>query len=350
MSEINLFNRWTVKKSTFWISLAAVSIILIVVLFIGSIFLSFGGYGFGGNNENMAVGDYDMVEESFAYPAEAPAMDGNFMDSDDSAGIAFNEAESDFKRVDQAASVSPQSVQTDRIIIKEGNISLEVEDTRDSRAAITAIVEGMKDQGAFIINSFETQNYEGAAPYISMVIRVPFEDFERVMEAIARMGIEINQRNEFSDDVTSEYVDLGNRIEAYEIARERLIDIMRDADTTEDLLFAEQKLTEREAELESLKGRLKYLSESAMLSRISISLSPHVSSQPIDYSWKPANTLRNAFDDLVDSLKNFADFLIIFSVAVLPWLLFFGLILWAVVRFFKRRAAKKIVRTEDKKK
>ena len=349
MSEIKLFNRWTVKKSTFWISLTALSVVFLVLVFLASIFLSARGYGLRGVSYNDAAYDYELGGESYAYPAEAPAMDGDFMGSDDMANMAFDEAEADFKRVDQAASVSPQSVQTERIIIKEGNISLEVEDTRDSREAITAIVMGMKDQGAFIINSFETQNYEGAAPYISMVIRVPFEDFERVMDAIARMGIEINERNEFSDDVTSEYVDLGNRIEAYEVARDRLIDIMLEADTTEDLLFAEQKLTEREAELESLKGRLKYLSESALLSRISISLSPHVSSQPIDYSWKPANTLRIAFDDLVDSLKDFADFLIIFSVAVLPWLLFFGLIIWAIVRFFKRRATKKKVQTEVKK-
>lgn len=347
MSEINLFNRWTVKKRSFWLLIAGASFLVVALLCVSSIFFSIVPI-MGGSNNSIAYDTDEYYEESYSMPMEAPAANGVFYDMDDNVReMAIVEPEADYKRVDQSASALPQSAQTERIIIKEGNISIEVEDTRASREDIEGIVAALANQGAFIINSFETQNYSGEVPYISMVIRVPFEDFDRVMDAVANMGVEINDRNEFADDVTAEYVDLESRIEAIEAARDRLLEIMKNADTTEDLLFAEQKLTERETELASLKGRLKYLSESALLSRISISLSPYIFSQPINYDWKPANTLRNAFVDLVDSLKNFADFIIIFSVLVLPWLLLSGFILWLVVRFIKRRATKKIVKKTD---
>ena len=48
MSEIKLFNRWTVKKSTFWISLTALIVVFLVLVFLASIFLSARGYGLTG--------------------------------------------------------------------------------------------------------------------------------------------------------------------------------------------------------------------------------------------------------------------------------------------------------------
>ena len=40
-------------------------------------------------------------------------------------------------------------------------------------------------------------------------------------------------------------------------------------------------------------------------------------------------------------MENFADFMIVFLVAVAPWLIFFGLIIWGVVAIVRRRRRKK---------
>ena len=89
------------------------------------------------------------------------------------------------------------------------------------------------------------------------------------------------------------------------------------------------------------KGRLNYLAQSAALSRINIDISPYELSEPIDTSWKPSETFRRAVENLIESLQGFADFLIIFLIAVAPWLVFFGLIIWGVVAIVRRRRAKK---------
>jgi len=153
--------------------------------------------------------------------------------------------------------------------------------------------------------------------------------------------VKVDERSESADDVTAEYVDLTTRLESLETARDRLLEIMKQSATTEELLLAEQQLTQRETEIESLKGRMKFLSESAQLSSISISLYPYLPSQPLDDTWRPAETLRGAVDALVNSLRGFADFLIVFVIAVAPWLVVIGLIWWGVARVVRKRRERK---------
>src|SRR5258705_2754843 len=106
---------------------------------------------------------------------------------------------------------------------------------------------------------------------------------------------------------------------------------MAEAQNTNDLLIAEQQLAQREAEINSLKGQMQYLEQTAALSSITVSLQPYILSQPVDTSWQPGETLRRAFDDLIDRMRDFADFLIYFAVAVLPFLLILVLTIFAIV-------------------
>ena len=203
----------------------------------------------------------------------------------------------------------------------------------------------MREQGAFVLSSVESGG-EKDNPYISMVIRVPAESFDNMMDQIADMAVVVDSRNEYAEDVTEEYYDLENRLESMEAARQRLLKIMENADTTEDLLVAEQQLTQREVEIESIKGRIQYLSDSARLSRITISIQPYHLAQPIDTRWKPLETVREALDDLIDGLQGFVEFLIYFGIAIVPFLLIFGFIIWLVVKYARRRKAKKEAKEE----
>jgi DNA repair exonuclease SbcCD ATPase subunit len=159
------------------------------------------------------------------------------------------------------------------------------------------------------------------------------------MDRLAELAVNVPSRNEASQDVTEEYVDLEARVESLEAARQRLLEIMQEARVTKDLLEAEQQLTQREAEIESLKGRMQYLEQSARLSSIWIELQPYILSQPVGDQWRPAETARRAVDALMDGLRGFGDFLIFFAIAVLPWLVVIGLVvllLVALVRWWVR--------------
>ncbi len=267
---------------------------------------------------------YIMEEaESFAMeePALAPAMDG---------GVGG--AVSNGTNIDVAQAVDTGVEQQERLIIRNGNLTLIVEDTRATQDEIEQMVKELAGEGAFIVSRNEYSSGNERMPYIEMQIRVPATQFDTVMDRMAEMAVEVSNRNESGQDVTEEYVDLQARLGSLEAARERLQEIMENAQTTEDLLQAEQQLTQREAEIESIKGRMQYLSESARLSSIYISLQPYVLSQPSDNTWRPAETFRLALRDFVRSLRNFGDFAIRSSIVCLPWILVFGAIIYGIVR------------------
>jgi hypothetical protein len=226
----------------------------------------------------------------------------------------------------------PQPIE--RLVIRNGSISMVVKDTRAAQQSIQQMVAEMAVEGAFVVSSEEQGGIEGGSPYITMAIRVPATRFDEVMDRLAKMAVDVRNRNESGQDVTEEYVDLQARLESLETARQRLLKIMEDARTTDELLKAEGQLTQREAEIESIKGRVQYLTQSARLSSIHIELQPYILSQPVvGARWRPAETVRGAFEALVDSLRSFGDFLIFFGIAILPWLLLIGLVIYGVVRF-----------------
>jgi hypothetical protein len=226
----------------------------------------------------------------------------------------------------------------ERLIIRTGNISMAVEDTRATLSTIEGMVEGMAAEGAFVVSADEYGGTEGSQPYITISIRIPASRFATTMDRLAELAVNVTSRSESAQDVTEEYVDLEARLESLEAARQRLLEIMQNARSTKDLLEAEQQLTQREAEIESIKGRMQYLEQSARLSSIWIELQPHILSQPVGDEWRPAETARRAVETLVDGLRGFGDFLIFFAIAVLPWLVVTGATLAAVVLLVRWRS------------
>lgn len=226
----------------------------------------------------------------------------------------------------------------ERLIIRSGNISMTVEDTRAALTTIEGMVERMAGEGAFVVSADEYGGTEGSQPHITIGIRIPASRFAATMDRLAELAVNVTSRNESAQDVTEEYVDLEARLESLEAARQRLLEIMQDARSTKDLLEAELQLTQREAEIESIKGRMQYLEQSAQLSSIWIELQPHILSQPVGDQWRPAETTRRAVDTLLDGLRGFGDFAIFFAIAILPWLVVMGVMLAAIVLLVRWRS------------
>jgi hypothetical protein len=225
----------------------------------------------------------------------------------------------------------------ERLIIRSGNISMYVEDTLAAQATIEQMVESMAADGAFVVSANEYGGTEERQPQITIAIRIPAARFDETMDRLAEMAVNVISSNESAEDVTEEYVDLEARLESLEAARQRLLEIMEEARNTEDLLEAEQQLTEREAQIESIKGRMQYLEQSARLSSIWIELQPYILNQPVGDEWRPAETVRRGVDALLNGLRGFGDFAIFFAIAILPWLLVIGAVVALIVVFFRWR-------------
>ncbi|MCC6605516.1 MAG: DUF4349 domain-containing protein [Anaerolineae bacterium] len=252
--------------------------------------------------------------------AEESVVEGETMDG----GFAMNTA---------AQTVDIQVTQ-ERLIIRTANMSLVVTDTDEAMDTISRMAE---ENGGWVVNSSVFQ-YNETAKTGNITIRVPSAGFNSAMEALRNMAVEVQQESTSGQDVTEEFVDLSARLENLEATAERVRAFLDEAETVEEALAVNQELSRLESEIEAMKGRLQYLSQSASFSTITVDLTPDIVAQPIEpTNWRPAVVFRNAVDSLVEALQDVAEFGIWFVIYLLPLLLVVGIPLWLVVRFVLKR-------------
>jgi hypothetical protein len=227
-----------------------------------------------------------------------------------------------------------------RLVVRNSYLSMVVADTRRARDAVKEIVSTYAGEGAYILTSVEEPIGGSSLPRISIQLRVPVSRYDTVMDRLVRMALSVNSRQETAQDVTDEYVDVQARIDQLEVTIERLTAIMKDAQSTEDLLAIEKQLTDREVELEALKGRAKYLEGTAALSLIQVVLNPVLPTPtfvptrtptPVP-QWQPGKTVTRSANTLLHDLRSFVDGLIAFAIIYLPWLILIGLVIFGVAR------------------
>ena len=130
---------------------------------------------------------------------------------------------------------------------------------------------------------------------------------------------------------------------ALEIEQSRLLEMMEKAESVEDMIRVEERLTEVERELNSEKSELSALDRDVNFSTIYISLQ-----EVFEYSEKVVEVtygerLRKAFGRAVDGFVSFWQELILFIVETFPFLIMLAIVIVLLRRLLRRRREKKAV-------
>lgn len=258
-------------------------------------------------------------------PAQPPAPGRTATDSDFAfAGEAAAEP---------SAANTLQVLPQERLIIRTADLSIVVPDTDEAMATITQMVEA---NGGWIVSS-NVYQYSDTAKTGSLTARVPTEGFNSAIDAIKGLAVRVTNESRSGQDVTEEYVDLSARLGNLEATAERVRTFLDEADDVEGALAVNQELSRLEGEIEVIKGRMQYLSQSASFSTITVNLTPDALAQPLAVGgWEPQGTAREAIEALVNTLEGIARFLIWVVIYLLPLALLFGIPLWLVIRFVRR--------------
>lgn len=225
----------------------------------------------------------------------------------------------------------------ERLIIRTGQLAIVVVNTEETMAAITRLVNGSE---GWIVSSnvyqYTYQSDEAAAG--DMTVRIPAGQFEAIMNQIKALALEVSQESSSGQDVTEEYVDLTARLANLEATAERVRTFLDESQNVEEALAVNVELSRLEGEIESYKGRIQYLSQSAAFSTITIAITPDVLSQPIQVGgWQPQGVARDAIESLIGAFQWLASLLIWLVLYLLPLLVVVGLPIWLLVRWVRRR-------------
>lgn len=233
-----------------------------------------------------------------------------------------------------------------RMVIKNANLSIIVEDPLQKLDSIIAMAEEM---GGYVVDSNiwqNTLNNGVKVPHVNVTIRVPAERLDETLDRIKTGVSEISAENVSGQDVTSEYTDLESRLRNLEAAEAQLQKIMDEAVRTEDVLQVYNNLVSVREQIEVIKGQMKYYEEAARLSRISVDITADEEAQPIQIGgWQPVGVAKEAIETLINTLQTLGDIAIWFILCVLPIGILIGIPLYFVVRYVlrirKRRKAEK---------
>jgi uncharacterized lipoprotein NlpE involved in copper resistance len=280
-----------------------------------------------------------------------------YMDQFISGGILPDSLrmEESFAAPESAAKSASVDVQTnavqERLIVRTGVLSIQVLDAKQTIDAIAALAV---QYGGFVVSS---TTYNQGSYYVDdatnlpllsgdVVIRVNVENFDSAIKAIEEMTPDITKnvsnKTITGEDITSDYVDSNAKLVALEETRDKLNEILSTAKTAEETLLIYREITDVNSQIEVLKGQIKYMKDSAVLSSISIHIDTIRPTGITVKPWSLGTVISNAVQDLLDSAQNLGEFLIYFVISVLPFLLLFGIPLYLLFRWIIRKIARGI--------
>ncbi len=276
-------------------SLAAITAIALAM----SLFL----LGCGGSSGNKSK---ESTQTAPAASSSAAAMDagGEVWYTSDSVAEA---PEAEQTQTGDTTPVLPDQ----RKIIRHASMELE---TREFDAALRQIEELVSSAGGYIESSSQdgySLEYQGdyRERYASIQARIPSEKLDEVISSVGSLCNVLNQ-SESMDDITDSYYDAQARLESLEIQEERLLELLSQATSLEDMITLESALSDVRYQIESLTASLRRMDSQVTYSYLNISLQEVVEYRTIQE--KPQNfgeQLSDAFDrgmsGMVTGVQNF---------------------------------------------
>jgi len=222
----------------------------------------------------------------------------------------------------------------ERMIVRNGDMSLVVEDVVDARDDIAQLAVSFDGYVVSSQISGEEQDMQG---WIS--IRVPDERFEQTLAELRELAVRVTSESTSSRDVTEEYVDLQSRLRNAEATESQYLALLEKAADVEDILRIYDSLSRVRSEIEQIKGRMQYLERTSSMSLISVNLKPVTTAKSlVRAGWSALEILKAAVRGIVIFGQWLGAIAIWFLIFIPIWGTIFGIIYWRRRR--KRAQAK----------
>jgi hypothetical protein len=246
-----------------------------------------------------------------ASPPMAATSTPSFLAQSKSAGPNYSADESGAG----AGQSSANGVTDDRKIVRTGSLTMEVADIGKSLDDIAAIAV---QYDGYVVASNQRGDSDSPTGYIS--IRVSAAKFSDALQKLKTLATKVTYENTNSQDVTEQYMDLQAQLKNYEATEAQYLELLKKAESVQDILDVQKELSNVRGNIERTKGRIQYIERTSDMSLIETSL---LKSKPIGQSsWDVPGIFKAAVDGLVAFSK--------VLLYILIWLLVFSPI-WIIV-------------------
>ena len=281
-------------------------------------------------------GSYMAADEDWA-PAEEPMPEAAMM------GSGFSAAGKGAGTAESAPAERPGK------IIYSANVQVETTDFDGSLEKLDALVAeyGGWVESSSVSGSNYAERSRGSVSRrsASYTLRIPSDRFQELMSGLSALG-NVPYSHMYTENVTAQYYDVQARLNAYTAQEQRLLEMMEIAETVEDIVTLEDRLTEVRYTIDSLQSSLNNWDRQVSYSTVYLDLT-----EVQEYSPEPqvqpsfGQKLMSALKDGLHGAGTFFSELLLFLAEALPTLLILAAVALAVIlplrKSLKKRRAQK---------
>lgn len=152
-------------------------------------------------------------------------------------------------------------------VIKNGFMTFEVDELSIAKSKVDTILKKVDGY-------FEKEEYQAYGRELrqSLKLRIPNQNFDLVVTQLESDVGKMQSKNVSAKDVTEEYVDLNIRLQNNTAYLKQYQELLTKAKSIKDILEIQEKIRRIEEEIESKKGRLKFLDDQVKYSTLQLEL------------------------------------------------------------------------------
>lgn len=217
------------------------------------------------------------------------------------------------------------TVLDDRKLIR--TVSMDVE-TKEYDQFFSTLESRIQSVGGYIENMdrYNGSSYSGSrnSRNANLTIRIPKAEMDGFLDLVSNVG-NVVRRSDSVEDVTLSYVDLESHRNALRTEQDRLLELLEKAESLEDILTIEDRLTSIRYQLESMESQLRTMDNKVDFSTLYLNVSEVQELTPVveQTTWE---RIKEGFGDSLENIKDGAVEIVVWFLVKAPYL-----ILWTVI-------------------
>lgn len=313
----------------------------------------------GGASAGKASLSAEAPAADYAYDTAA-AYDGGVVLRNGPAMTSnqYEAAEEEIAETGEGGSTQEAAAASGRKLIKTVNISAE---TEDFDALVPSLQKQVEALGGYIesisvydVGSYYVEEQNVKQRCANLTARVPKEKLDGFLTQVGEQT-NVTSRSENVEDVTLQYVDLESHKKALLTEQDRLLTLLGQAESVEDIIAIEGRLSEVRYQLESMESQLRTYDNQIDYSTVYLNIDEvrKYSAPQTASAWE---RIRSGFVKSIEDIGfGIRDFAIGFVIDI-PYLVFWGVIIVVAVFIFRtvrkawrKRRAKRATADGDNK-
>lgn len=233
---------------------------------------------------------------------------------------------------------------TEQKLIKEQYIYFETKEFDTFIKNLTKEIEqysGYIQQSNVGGNSYSYSSYRDA----EIIARIPAKNYDSFSKSIEGLG-NVTQKRENTVDATASYIDIESRLKALEAEKEALMKILENAQTTEDLINVQNRISNVMYEIEKYESTLRSLENKVNYCTVTINVE-EVEKETLQLEDESMFVeIKNKFMDNLDNIIRDLRSLTVWFASNILYLIIWAVVFTIAVLIIKR----KIKKSKEKRK